>query len=98
MFQLKFCLKTFQTCSLLYLSILKCSILAMCFVQILVIRSKYQEWRTQMVQGAKIFQGRHVTSYIPRLFLSIFFPKMDVFLNYESAEIKVFIIVYSKIL
>jgi len=28
MFQLKFCLKTFETCSLLYVSVLKCSILA----------------------------------------------------------------------
>jgi len=27
-FQLKFCLKTFETCSLLYVSVLKCSILA----------------------------------------------------------------------
>jgi len=51
-----------------------------------------------MVQGAKIFQGKYVTPYILRLFLSTFFAKMDVFLKNKIAVIKVFIIVYSEIL
>jgi len=43
MFQLKICLKTFQTCSFLYASVLKCSILAIILLKyLLVIRSKCQ--------------------------------------------------------
>jgi len=34
MFQVKFCLKTFETCSLLYVSVFKCSILAIILLSI----------------------------------------------------------------
>jgi len=37
MFQLKFCLKIFETCSLLYVSVLKCSILAIILFEYLLL-------------------------------------------------------------
>jgi len=64
MFQLKFCLITFQTCSLLCVSVLKCSILAIILLNI-VIRSKFQEGNDGL-EGAKKFQVGSCP-YFPRL-------------------------------
>jgi len=48
-FQLKFCLKTFETCSLLYISVLKCSILA-------IILFEYLSVDPSAKRGPQIFQ------------------------------------------
>jgi len=68
MFQLKFCLKTFGTCSLLYISVFKSSILAIILVEYLLFDPSAKK-RPQIVQGAKKFQGNMSppSSYFPRL-------------------------------
>jgi len=60
MFQLKFCLKTFETSSLLYVSVFKCSILAIILFEYLF---------SIQVGGDRCFPGARgpPAPYIPRL-------------------------------
>jgi len=60
MFQLKFWLKTFQTCLLLSVFVVKCSILAFILFTSSLIRSKCRGWgrrRQRWYRGAKKIPG-----------------------------------------
>jgi len=54
-FRLKFCFKTFETCSLLYVSVLKCNILAIILFEYLLSDPSAKRG-AQIVQKAKKFQ------------------------------------------
>jgi len=66
--QLKFYLKTFETFSLLSISVLKCSILAIILFEYLLLNPSAKKG-PKIVQGAKKFQGcmRSLPHYFPRL-------------------------------
>jgi len=55
MFQLKFCLKIFETCSLLYVSVLKCSILAIILFEYLLLDPSVKK-RPKLSRGLKILE------------------------------------------
>jgi len=65
---MKFCLKTFATCSLLYISYLNAHF-SNYFVQILIIRSKFQGGKDGPGEAKKIAGGATapLLPYFPRL-------------------------------